>query len=75
MNIEQVIEKTTKLLSENTEWEDRYHEYIKDIYTNYSTIAKNTLIKTKGLSLYTSISNRKKKEYDLRFRGQSVATI
>ena len=41
---------------------------------NYSKIGKRLFRKPDGLSLYSSVG-RKGKSYDLRFRGQSIATI
>lgn len=74
METNQIIQSTIDLLSENNEWEKRYQIYIQDIAINCPKIEKRSFRKPDGLSLYSSVG-RKGKSYDLRFRGQSIATI
>lgn len=74
------IEFVNKLLSVNTEWILRYANYTKKIATNlpaYVAGRKKFRINS-PLYLYTSISNLLKinvPTYDLRFLGQSVASV
>ncbi len=72
--IEQIIKPTQKLLLENKEWEDRYEGYIKKIAQSEQKKANCSFHKPEGLSLYSSVS-RDGKSFDLRFKGQSVATV
>ena len=71
--IKEVIEKAANFLSENIEWKDRYLRYLENI-KNVSKKTERSFNKPEGLSLYSSVSTIGK-YYDLRFRGQSVATI
>lgn len=74
MEINQIIESTIDLLSENKEWEERFQGYIQNIAINHQINGKRSFRKPDGLSLYSSVSSNEK-SYDLRFRGQSVATV
>lgn len=74
MEISQIIQSTMNLLSEEKEWEERFQKYIQNIAINHSKIGKRSFRKPAGLSLYSSVGT-KGKYYDLRFRGQSVATV
>jgi hypothetical protein len=68
-----VISDVSQLLQTNTEWHDRYKGYIENI----SEMQKypKEFRKPIGLSVYTSVSKRDRRSFDLRFQGQSVATI
>ena len=74
MEINQIIQSTIGLLSENKEWEERFQKYIQNIAINDQKNGKRSFRKPDGLSLYSSVGS-KGKSYDLRFRGQSVATV
>ena len=74
MEINQIIQSTIDLLSENNEWEERFQGYIQNIAINHQKNGKRSFRKPDGLSLYSSVGS-KGKSYDLRFRGQSVATV
>lgn len=74
MEINQIVRSTMELLSENAEWEGRFEGYIQNIAINHPKMTKRSFRKPEGLSLYSSVGS-KGKSYDLRFRGQSVATV
>ena len=74
MEINQIIQSTIDRLSENKKWEERFQGYIQNIAINDQKIGKRSFRKPDGLSLYSSVGS-KGKSYDLRFRGQSVATV
>lgn len=74
MEINQIIQSTIDLLSENKEWEERFQGYIQNIAINHQKNGKRSFRKPDGLSLYSSVGSNGK-SYDLRFRGQSVATV
>ena len=74
MKINQIIQSTIDRLSENKKWEERFQGYIQNIAINDQKIGKRSFRKPDGLSLYSSVGS-KGKSYDLRFRGQSVATV
>lgn len=74
MEINQIIQITTSLLSKNNKWEEQYQKYIQNIAINSSKIKERSFRKPDGISLYSSVG-RKGRSYDLRFRGQSIATI
>ena len=74
MEINQIIQSTIDRLSENKEWEERFQKYIQNITINHQKKRKRSFRKPEGLSLYSSVSS-KGKSYDLRFKGQSVATV
>lgn len=74
MEIDSIIESAMALLSENDKWEEQYYRYIQNIAINYQKKRKLFFKKPDGLSLYSSVGI-KGKSFDLRFRGQSVATV
>lgn len=74
MDIIQIIQSTKDLLSNYNEWEERFYRYISNIAENHSEVKQRSFRKPEGLSLYSSVG-RQGKSYDLRFRGQSVATV
>ena len=74
MEINQIIQSTIDRLSENKKWEERFQGYIQNIAINHQKIGKRSFRKPDGLSLYSSVGSNGK-SYDLRFRGQSVATV
>ncbi len=74
MEINQIVRSTMDLLSKNAEWEGRFEGYIQNIAINHPQVTKRSFRKPEGLSLYSSVGS-KGKSYDLRFRGQSVATV
>lgn len=77
--IEEIINKVQELLDSNSEWEQRYSDYLNDIDMQ---MAENDRCRklfhvNSPLYVYSSISKAKNSrcEYDLRFKGQSVATL
>lgn len=74
MEINQIIQSTIDRLSENKKWEERFQGYIQNIAINDQKIGKRSFRKPDGLSLYSSVGSNGK-SYDLRFKGQSVATV
>ena len=74
MEINQVIQSTIDRLSENKKWEERFQGYIHNIVINHQKKRKRSFRKPEGLSLYSSVGSNGK-SYDLRFKGQSVATV
>lgn len=77
--IKEVINEVEKLLDSNTEWEQRYSDYLNNIDMQ---MAENDRCRklfhiNSPLYAYSSISKAKNSrcEYDLRFKGQSVATL
>ena len=74
MEINQIIQSTIDRLSENKKWEERFQGYIHNIVINHQKKRKRSFRKPEGLSLYSSVGSNGK-SYDLRFRGQSVATV
>ena len=74
MEINQIIQSTIDRLSENKEWEERFQGYIQNIAINHQKNGKRSFRKPDGLSLYSSVGSNGK-SFDLRFRGQSVATV
>lgn len=77
--IQRVIDEVDELLKKNKEWESRYNEYINgiDVQMNENRRCRKLFRVTRPLYIYSSISKAKesKYEYDLRFKGQSIATI
>ena len=79
MNYIKTVEFVNNLLIENDEWISRYKKYSKKITTNQQ-LHKDGRTKFKiptPFHLYTNISNlySKNPSYDIRFLGQSVATL
>jgi hypothetical protein len=68
-----VISDVSQLLQTNTEWQKRYHGYI-EVISEMQKLHKE-IRKPIGLSLYTSVNQRDRKSFDLRFQGQTVAKI
>ena len=66
-----VINETLELLSENSEWKERYERYIAYV----SEKQPKRFRKPAGLSVYSSVSAYKGQTYDLRFEGQSVGLV
>ena len=70
-----------KDLLKNKEWEQRYSEYAEEIIKNKDKIqkARKSFYQVSPLYVYSRISEATKKgsvvEYDLRFCGQSVASL
>jgi hypothetical protein len=78
MDYEKTVSTVKSLLEANKEWEDRYSSYTDQIKKKSIKLKKGRSLfhEWKPLFVYTSISTTKGKiEYDLRFLGQSVATI
>lgn len=74
MDINQIIQSTMVILFNNIEWEERFCKYIQNVAVNHSKVEKRSFRKPEGLSLYSSVG-RQGKSYDLRFKGQSIATV
>lgn len=72
--MEHIIENTLKALRDNPEWRLRYDGYLNDIWKNKNKYKRN-FRKPRGLSLYTTIGDRNKLIYYLRFKGQNVGRI
>lgn len=66
-----IIETVLELLSNNSEWEERYAMYIKYLKDKQPKRFK----KPERLSVYSSVSAYKGETYDLRFEGQSVGLV
>lgn len=77
--IQQIIDKTNELLQTNTEWKERYDEYLNKIDDplNKNHKCRKLFNVPRPFVAYTNIStvSNGKCEYDLRYKGQSVATI
>jgi len=73
--IQSLIDYVLNKLKENTEWEERYARYIDYIKKKYEQGIQPTKDIPEWLSLYTSISRRDGKSYDLRFKGQSIGEL
>lgn len=73
--MEKVIEKTLELLNKDNEWESRYEGYIYTIIKTSVRNVRRPFKKPEGLSLYSSVSRRDGRTFDLRFDGQSVAEV
>ena len=72
--MQSIIQKSLDLLSVEQEWKHRYEGYLKDIWNNPEKISKD-FNKPKGLSLYSTVADRKNMVYQLRFRGQKVGIV
>ena len=81
MNINETIKEAQKLLSENTEWKNRYTKYAKKLLENNDNIKshRNTFNKFPPLYFYISTTEAQKAKsnlyLDVRYCGQSVATL
>ena len=81
MNINETIKEAQKLLSENTEWKNRYTNYAKKLLENNDNIKshRNTFNKFPPLYFYISTTEAQKAKsnlyLDVRYCGQSVATL
>ncbi len=78
--IQETIDHVNKLLSEKPEWKKRYEKYSRDLSTSKEKHdnARSLFSVKKPILRYSSISQAKKKniiKYDLRFHGQSIATV
>jgi hypothetical protein len=78
MNYYEIVDFVNDLLNKNEEWVERYARYADQIIENkerYEAGRENFHVYS-PLSVYTNVSKAKGTlEYDLRFLGQSVATI
>lgn len=81
MNFEDIIKEAQDLLSENTEWKDRYANYADIFLANTNSIKsnRNRFNQFSPLYFYISTTNVKNAKssllLDIRYRGQSVATL
>ena len=73
--MESIIYNVNVLLSKNPEWKSRYKGYILNIEKTMTRVSRRRFNKPEGLSLYSSVSRRDGKTYDLRFDRQSVGEI
>ena len=72
--MDSIRSKVLNLLENTNEWENRYEGYILEIARSMNKgVGKPR--KPEGLSMYSSVSRRKGKTFDLRFDGQSVAEV
>jgi hypothetical protein len=78
-DFEKTIEEVRTLLQENKEWEDRYADYVATLLPNVEIIRekkKGSFHQWAPLYLYANVTKAKgDMSFDLRFLGQSVATI
>jgi hypothetical protein len=78
---ESIIKQTRDKLEETPEWRDRYLRYAKEINKNLGLISsvRTTFHERPPLNLYINISSakvaRKAVNFELRYRGQSVARL
>jgi hypothetical protein len=77
-----VIKEAQALLSQNTEWVDRYNAYTESLIENINSgslsLLKQEFNEYPPLRFYISTTNAKKKNVlslDIRYLGQSVATL
>lgn len=81
MNIENIIKETQELLVNNSEWKNRYKGYADHLLANMDVIESNRsrFNEFPPLYFYISTSNaknaKKKLLLDVRYRGQSIATL
>ncbi len=82
LNVDNIIKEAQKLLIENkTEWVERYEGYAKATLSHIASIAKNRrkFHEYPPLRFYISTTNVKNARnmllVDVRYRGQSVATL
>jgi hypothetical protein len=81
MNIDAIIKEAQILLSDNSEWEERYNVYAKNLLANIDIIKSNRskFNEFPPLYFYISTTNAKNAKskliIDVRYRGQSVATL
>lgn len=78
--MENVIKEVQKLLSENTEWVTRYKGYVEEMKSNKKFLEDNRkkFYESRPLHFYittTNAKNSKKLILDMRYGGQSVATL
>lgn len=69
-----IINKTIEILKANSEWQERYEEYLSDIWSNPDKTYKG-FKKPQELSVYTTVGDRNTKNYYLRFKGQNVGKV
>lgn len=72
--MEKIVALTLDLLNSNSEWIDRYNDYPKTIWDNRKKNTKG-FRKPEGLSFYTTLGDRNKKRYYLRFKGQNIGEL
>lgn len=76
---EDTIDFVNELLDKNNEWIDRYKTYIERYHKNIERYMEGKSKFQKGpFIVYTSLSNiidKSTLRYDLRYKGQSVATV
>jgi hypothetical protein len=82
MNLENVIKEAQELLCNNPEWKNRYKGYADNLLANIDVIKSNRSSRFnefKPLYFYISTTNAKNAKtkliLDVRYRGQSVATL
>lgn len=81
MNIEDVIKEAQDLLLKNSEWKNRYKGYAGNLLANIAVIKSNRsgFNEFPPLYFYISTTNAKNAKtkllLDVRYRGQSVATL
>jgi hypothetical protein len=81
MNISNIIKETQDLLLDNSEWENRYKCYADKILANINVVKLNRskFYEFPPLYFYISTTNAKDSKtkllLDVRYRGQSVATL
>ena len=81
MNIEGIIKEVQEYLIKNSEWKDRYEGYADNLLANIGHIKLNRkrFNEFPPLNFYISTTNAKNAKakliLDVRYRGQSVATL
>lgn len=73
--MDSIIKQVNKLLNDHSEWQERYSKYIEEIQGHMNKGIRRPFQRPEGLSLYSSVSRRDGREYDLRFDGQSVGKV
>lgn len=69
-----LVNKALNALTADTEWLNRYGEYLFDIWNNSRKEFKG-FRKPDGLSVYTTVGSRNTRNYYLRFKGQNVGMV
>lgn len=75
MNYEEVKNETLRLLYKNDEWIKRYNGYMEKLNKMTHINIREKIHLPSTLKLYTSLSNYIKNEFDLRYKGHSIASL
>lgn len=72
---EEIKDRALKLLEDNTEWIDRYNGYMEKLKKINPEKHGEKMHISENLHIYTSISKYLNNEYDLRYKGHSIASV